>query len=201
MLIIGITGTTGSGKTTLLHAIERRGGLGIDCDALYYNLLQIGVSLRMSLMDAFGEVFLPDGSLDRKKLGEIIFSSEEKLKTLNAIVYPEVTRAVLQKIAAAKQQGVRLIGIDAINLLQSGIGRLCDLTVAVVAEESRRLARIMERDGISEDYAKARIRAQERDGFFAEHCTKTIENTFDTEEEFASYCDDFLETIIKEYEK
>ena len=75
MLTIGITGQTGSGKTALLRRIEARGGCGVDCDALYYDLLRTDGALRAALTDAFGDVFLPNGTLDRKKLGGLVFST------------------------------------------------------------------------------------------------------------------------------
>lgn len=201
MLVMGITGGTGAGKTTLLSAIERRGGMGIDCDALYYELLKTDAALRQSLTAAFGCVFLPDGSLDRKMLGETIARDAESRETLNAIVYPVIVRAVREKINRAKIDEIPLVGIDAINLLQSGLSELCDLTVAVIADAGVRLSRIVERDRISEDYATARIKMQENDRFFTENCTKILKNEADTEAEFLTVCDEFLENIIKEYEK
>ena len=94
MLTIGITGQTGCGKTALLRRIEARGGCGVDCDALYYDLLRTDGALRAALIDAFGDVFLPNGTLDRKKLGGIVFSDPAQLETLNRIVYFHVRRAV-----------------------------------------------------------------------------------------------------------
>ncbi|MCQ2421231.1 MAG: dephospho-CoA kinase [Clostridia bacterium] len=79
MIIIGITGPTGCGKTTLLRDIARRGGFCIGCDALYYSMLRSNEALRSDLCGAFGNVFLPDGSLNRRALGSIVFQNEETL--------------------------------------------------------------------------------------------------------------------------
>lgn len=79
MLTIGITGQTGCGKTALLRRIEARGGCGVDCDALYYDLLRTDGALRAALTDAFGDVFLPNGTLDRKKLGGLVFQTRRSL--------------------------------------------------------------------------------------------------------------------------
>ena len=83
MLTIGITGGTGCGKTAFLRCIEARGGVGIDCDALYYDLLRTDGALRAALTESFGAVFLPDGSLDRKRLGTAVFSDPAQMETLN----------------------------------------------------------------------------------------------------------------------
>ena len=144
---------------------------------------------------------LPDGSLDRRKLGEKVFSDAAAKNALNAIVYPAVEAAVREKIAAAKENKIPLLGVDAINLLQSGIAKLCDLTVAVTAAHERRLARIVARDHVEENYALLRIKSQENDDFFTKNCTKTLKNNVETEEKFAAQCDKFLQEIIKEYKK
>ena len=153
MTVIGITGPTGSGKTTALAALERRGFEVVDCDALYYRLLQTSAALRRDLEAAFGPVFLPDGSLDRRTLAARVFGDPEELERLNKVVYPAVYAAVEQKIRNCTRKGV---AIDAINLVESGIGRLCQVTVAVTADPAVRLARIMARDGLDRRRAQAR---------------------------------------------
>ena len=157
MTVIGITGPTGSGKTTALAALERRGFEVVDCDALYYRLLQTSAALRRDLEAAFGPVCLPDGSLDRRTLAARVFGDPEELERLNGVVYPAVYAAVEQKIRNSTRKGV---AIDAINLVESGIGRLCQVTVAVTADPAVRLARIMARDGLDRRRAQARIDAQ-----------------------------------------
>ena len=79
MHIIGITGPTGCGKTTLLRVIEVHGGFTVDCDALYYEMLRENAPMRAALTEAFGDIFLPDGSLDRPKLGNRVFSDPDAL--------------------------------------------------------------------------------------------------------------------------
>ena len=79
MHIIGITGPTGCGKTTLLRVIEAHGGFAVDCDALYYEMLRENAPMRAALTEAFGDIFLPDGNLDRPKLGNRVFSDPAAL--------------------------------------------------------------------------------------------------------------------------
>lgn len=201
MLTIGITGQTGCGKTALLRRVEARGGFGVDCDALYYALLRSDDALRAALTDAFGDVFLPDGGLDRKKLAEIVFSDAAELARLNEIVYFHVRRAVEALQTKERARGCALFAVDAINLIQSGLSALCDVTVGVTAPEAVRLARIMTRDGIGREYALQRIRAQESEDYFRAHCAYILENGEISPEEFQIRAEALLDKLIKENAK
>ena len=198
MLTIGITGGTGCGKTALLRRIEVRGGCGVDCDALYYTLLKTDAPLRDALSEAFGCVFLPDGTLDRQALGARVFSDPAQLDRLNQIVFFHVRQAVEAIQLRERSAGQRLLCIDAINLFQSGLDALCDTTIGVLAPEQTRLARIMTRDGISEDYAIMRIRAQEPDAFYRARCRHILENGGSSPEAFQKQADMLLDILTKE---
>jgi len=198
MLVLGITGGTGAGKTTLLDAVSRRGGGCADCDRLYYELLASPGPLREELRAAFGDVFLADGTLDRARLGGIVFEEPARMAALNAIVFRHVGEAVRERLAAAEAAGRTLYAIDAINLFESGLSGLCAATVGVLAPERVRAARIMARDGISEARALARIRAQKPDGFYRERCGCILEND-GSEAEFTEKSEKFLTFIIKEF--
>ena len=193
MTVIGITGPTGSGKTTALAALERRGFEVVDCDALYYRLLQTSAALRRDLEAAFGPVFLPDGSLDRRTLAARVFGDPEELERLNKVVYPAVYAAVEQKIRNCTRKGV---AIDAINLVESGIGRLCQVTVAVTADPAVRLARIMARDGLDRRRAQARIDAQKPERWYRAHCTLVLRNEAESRGAFLAQMDRFFDTVL-----
>ena len=194
MTVIGITGPTGAGKTTALEILEEWGFEVVDCDALYYRLLRTDPALRRSLVDAFGPVFLPDGSLDRRALAGRVFGDPAELAKLNAIVFPAVYAAVEQKIQKCSRKGV---AIDAINLVESGLGRLCGVTVAVTAAPAIRLRRIMARDHLTQEQAWARIRAQKPDGYYEGLCTYLLENKEEDKEAFEALMRDFFSGLLE----
>ena len=182
MIVLGLTGPTGAGKTTVLNMLREQDALVLDCDKIYYELLSTNENLRKDLVKNFGDVFLPDGSLDRQKLGTLVFGDEKALQKLNTIIYYYMGVDVRRRLTEAKAQGVKVAVIDAINLIQSGLGELCAMTVAVTASEEVRLSRIVARDGISREYALSRILAQEGEDYFARHCHAVLQNN-GTEEE------------------
>lgn len=198
MIVIGICGGSGSGKTTLLKEIAGRGGFCVDCDALYYNMLKTNAPLRGDLIRAFGNVFLPDGSLNRQALGQIVFGNEEQLDRLNAIVYKHMGMEMETILRHEASVGTPILGVDAVNLFESGFAGLCHATVAVVADPEVRLARIMERDGIPEEYARRRIAAQETDDYWQEKADYSIRNENMTEAEFRQAAGSLLDRIVNE---
>lgn len=196
-MIIGITGGTGCGKTTLLDVIRQQGGVVLDCDAIYHELLQSDKSLIQSISNRFPGV-INDGLLDRKKLGGIVFTDGQALQDLNKITHSAVKREVLRRL----QNISGLAAIDAIGLFEGGLAELCDVTVAVTAPEADRIRRLMARDGISEEYARKRISAQHSEGWFREKCDHCLVNDGEMDA-FATKCLAFLERfrIIEEKRK
>ena len=172
--IIGITGGSGCGKTTLLRCIEEKGGLILDCDAIYHRLLQEDTSLLFAIETRFPGV-VEQGALQRKKLGAIVFSDPAALADLNQITHAAVKKEVLRQLSAAP----KLAAIDAIGLFEGDLAGLCDVTIAVTAPTADRIRRLMARDGISEEYACKRIEAQHSNEEFSAMCQHTLENDGD----------------------
>ena len=170
-MIIGITGGTGCGKTTLLTEIEKLGGLVLDCDAIYHDLLRSDNQLLTAIETRFPGV-VEDGQLNRRKLGAIVFADKQALQDLNFITHGAVKAAVLCKLESQPA----LAAIDAIALFEGGLAELCDLTVAVTAPVEARVKRLMSRDNIPEDYARNRIAAQHDANWFRERCDEILEN-------------------------
>ena len=188
-MIIGITGGTGCGKTTLLNLIHEQGGTVLDCDAIYHELLQTDEVMLSAIENRFPGV-VEKGSLNRKKLGAIVFADEAALLDLNTITHGAVKREVLRQLEAKPAP----VAIDAIGLFEGGLAELCDVTVAVTAPAEQRIQRLMRRDGISEEYARSRIRAQHDEDWFRQRCDYVLENGSNMDA-FATKCLAFLHTI------
>ena len=193
-MIIGITGGTGCGKTTLLGLIEELGGLVLDCDAIYHQLLQTDAALLDSIESRFPGT-VENGVLQRKKLGAIVFADKQALLALNTLTHSAVKAEVLRQLESKP----KLAAIDAIGLFESGINELCQLTVAVTAPEEMQVQRLMARDGISREYARSRIAAQPSAADFAQRCNYVLVND-GTREDFREKCLAFLreQGIMKE---
>ena len=188
-MILGITGGTGCGKTTLLHAIAEAGGLIMDCDAIYHQLLKEDPALLAAIENRFPGT-VEDGTLNRKKLGGIVFSDPEALLDLNRITHGAVGKEIRRLLATNPP----LAAIDAIGLLDGNLASICDVTVAVTAPEADRIQRLMARDGITEEYAKNRIAAQHPEAWFRSRCDYTLENN-STKEAFEEKCLAFLRQL------
>lgn len=199
MTIIGITGPTGAGKTTALREIEKLGGAVIDCDAVYHDLLESNFALQKKLEDTFGPLRDENGAIDRKKLGSIVFGDPEKLEQLNAIAQTATVERTRQLLEEYRSKGRTLVAIDAIALLESPLAKLCDATIAVIAPPEVRVQRIMAREGISEEYAWSRVKAQKGDDYFTQGCGYTLYNDCAQAEDFARQARTLVELILKEH--
>ena len=188
-MILGITGGTGCGKTTLLKLIAEQGGLILDCDAIYHELL----ATDKTLLDAIEARFpgtVENGALQRRKLGSLVFSDSQALLALNRITHGAVKQEVLRRL----EPQPKLAAIDAIALFEGALAELCDVTVAVTAPEEARVKRLMARDGISEAYARSRIAAQHSEEWFRQRCRFTLDNS-GTEKQFHDKCLAFLRQL------
>ena len=189
-MILGITGGTGCGKTTLLGCIRERGGLVLDCDAIYHELLKMDGKL-LAAIDARFPGTVENGVLQRKRLGSIVFQDAQALLDLNAITHKAVKAEVLLRLTPKPA----LAAIDAIALFEGGLSELCNATVAVCAPVEDRVRRLMARDGISESYARSRIAAQHENAWFRERCDYVLNND-DTTEQFRCKCEELLEKLV-----
>ena len=188
-MIIGITGGTGSGKTTLLNMLQAQGAMILDCDAIYHDLLKTDNGLLQAIESRFPGCVEKTG-LNRKKLGAIVFSDKAALQDLNRITHSAVKQAVLKQL----EKKPKLAAIDAIGLFEGGLSELCDVTVAVTAEEKLRIARLMAREGITEEYAAMRIRSQKSPEEFTQLCHYVLENN-GTKAEFENKCLAFFQDL------
>ena len=189
-MIIGITGGSGCGKTTALKTIEALGGVVIDCDQVYHTLLATDKDMLSAIENRF-PCTVRDGRLDRQTLAAIVFSDKQALNDLNEITHG----AVIREISRILNTNPPLAAIDAIALFESGLHKLCDVTVAVTAPEAVRVNRLVKRDGITPQQAALRIKGQQKQAYFAEHCDYILENN-GAQEDFQKKCLAFFQNLL-----
>ena len=198
MFIIGITGGTGSGKTVALSVLKKHGALALDCDEVYHELLVDDEMMKAEIEARFNGV-LKDGRIDRKRLGEMVFADKQALVDLNKITHKYVIRYIEQRLAEWEKRGGGVAAIDAIALFESGIHKMCDVVVGVIAPVETRISRVMNRDGITREQAMMRVNAQKSDDFYIDNCDKILENMCNTLEEFEEVCDAYFAKFIERY--
>ena len=193
---IGITGPTGAGKTTALNVLTELGAHIIDADQVYHDLLAHSAPMGDALTARFGSAILDEtGQVDRKALGSVVFADPTALADLNAITHRFIIEEIDRQAAQAETDGRTAVAIDAIALIESGVGETCDAVVGILAPREIRIRRIMAREGIPEDYACKRVDVQQGDDFFRTHCTYILENQ-GTAEEFAQKALALFQTLI-----
>lgn len=158
--IIGLTGNIACGKTSVGHMLLELGAERyIDADAVVHRLYEPGQPIAMQVAETFGEeVMAADGSVDRKKLGALVFQDAGALRRLEGIVHPAVGKALMTELLTASASGIVII--DAVKLLEGRSGDLCQSKWLVICPEEQQLARLMERNQFGEAEARARIAAQ-----------------------------------------
>lgn len=195
LTVLGITGGTGCGKTTALRQLEELGALIIDCDAVYHELLSSSGEL-LNAIEAEFPGSVQNGTLDRKKLGSVVFGDEKALMRLNDITHSHVRAEIERRLEDFAVHGGTLAAIDAIALIESGVGKRCKVVVGVVAETETRVQRIMKRDGIDREYALKRVEAQKPNEFFEKNCDYILHND-KTERDFAAECKKLYKEVLK----
>lgn len=176
---LGITGPTGAGKGMLSGILSEALEISVmDADRIYHSILENDSGCRDELILNFGGGVIRDGRIDRKALAGIVFApgAEEKLLLLNSITHKYVKEKIEQLISEEEQKGAFAVIIDAPLLIESGIHLTCDKVICVLASERVREERIIERDRISREQARARIAKQKSDGFYTDVCDIAIYN-------------------------
>ncbi len=155
--VIGVTGNTGAGKSTAANALRSQGVRVLDADLIARDLQRPGQIALKEIADTFGKQMLnDDGTLNRKKLGALVFNDPPSLKKLDNIMWPKILKEIQQQIQKSDEDVV----IDAALLYETGMQVICDETWLITAPDILRTQRIMRRDGISLEEAQARIKSQ-----------------------------------------
>jgi dephospho-CoA kinase len=160
-MILGLTGGIATGKSTVASMLRERNIPVIDADQIARQVVEPGKPAYRAIVEHFGkQILLPDGTLDRKKLGEIIFSNEAERQVLNSIVHPEVRKMMREQAEQAIRAGEPIIVMDIPLLFESKLRHMVDKVVVVYVPFDVQVRRLMERDDSSEEQALKRIRAQ-----------------------------------------
>ena len=161
MLIVGLTGSIATGKSTVGHMFSQLGAYRIDTDQLARQVVAPGQDAFEAILRYFGKDVMDEfGRLDRKKLAAIVFADPAKLCVLNQMTHPPI-RALLQiELMAARESGAGVALVEVPLLYESGFDYGMDCVIVVVVDEETQLARLMERNGFTEQEAKQRIATQ-----------------------------------------
>ena len=161
MKVIGLTGGIGSGKSTVSQFLAELGAVILNADEVGHEAFKPDTEIWHKVVAAFGrQIVTPDGNIDRKKLGNIVFGNPESLSRLNQIMHPRMYALVKAQLEEYRRQGVRVVVLEAPLLLEAGWTSLVDEVWVTVASEPTVLRRLQEQVGLSEQQSLARIRSQ-----------------------------------------
>ena len=159
--VVGITGGTGCGKTVLCRSLNECGACVIDCDHISHALMD---TMADAIRGAFGDDVMDTSgavTVDRQKLGALVFSDNNLIKKLNALMHPPIVKETISRLNGLKERGDGLIVIDAPLLVETGLDSCCDAVWLVQACTERRIQYIQSRDNLTTEQALARIKSRE----------------------------------------
>lgn len=196
MKIIGLTGGIGSGKSTASALLKELGCKIIDADQIARTVVEPGKRANQEIRDFFGDdVFLDDGTVNRKELGRVVFSDNDRLEKLNEITHREIVQQIKEDIQEYESIGADLVFIDAALLFETGLHALTDAVWVIDAPEEDRINRIQCRDGLNKDEIYARMASQADPKDLLNRADEIIQNSKGVEELKAN-----LVQLLKKYE-
>jgi len=157
-VVVGLTGSFGSGKSSVAGIFAGRGAHVIDADKIAHSLIRPASSVYRRIIRVFGEDILKkDSTIDRRKLGEIVFNDKARLARLNRIIQPEIIRMIKSRIRAHTSG---IIVLDAPLLVEAGLTKLVDTLIVVTISPDKQISRIMKKTGLLQSEIKKRIACQ-----------------------------------------
>ena len=182
MYKLGITGGMGSGKSTASDFLKNKGALVFDADIEAKKLITNNFTLKNQIIRTFGLKITTDNQLDLKKLAEIVFSSGKHQKSLNDIVWPEVSSLLTSYARKAENEGLKIFIVDAALLLEAGYTEFFNSILLITADKSLRFKRIQKRKNIPKDQIEKRMALQMPELEKIKLANTTIENNGDVSE-------------------
>lgn len=178
MFIIGLTGGIGTGKTQVAKLLEELGAAVVNADLLGHEIYKPQTEGWREVVAAFGErVVGPDGEIDRRALGSIVFSDEAALRQLNAITHPRIYALAAERLDTLKRQGASAAVLEAALLIEAQWTGLVSEVWVITSPEADVIERLRERNGMDADTARARIRSQMPQAERAERADAVLENS------------------------
>jgi dephospho-CoA kinase len=160
-VVIGLTGGIASGKSTVSNMFRNQGIRIIDADKISRDVVEIGEPAYQQIVKTFGQdILLDDQTINREKLGAIVFSNDKNRQQLNEIVHPAVRKEMLKQKQEEKEKNAKQVVLDIPLLFESKLTHMVDVTVLVYVDEQTQLKRLMNRNGYSEEEAMMRIQSQ-----------------------------------------
>lgn len=184
MRVIGVTGGVGAGKSRVLEYLEScRGAYVIQADQVGHQVMEPGTMGYERVLALLGEdVKKEDGTLDRRKIGDIVFHNGELLEKLNDIIHPAVKKEILRSLEEQAESGRKLCVVEAALLLEDHYEKFCDEIWYIFAGEEVRIRRLMSSRGYTREKALGIMRNQAAEEFYRAHADYIIENNGDWEE-------------------
>lgn len=160
-LILGLTGGIATGKSTADHFFKQKGIPIIDADQIAHDLYQVGKPAWKEIKDQFGREYLnSDQTINRKKLGQLVFNDQNELELLNKITHPLVHEEINRQIKQEISKKSRLVILDIPLLFESHAEKMCDQVLVITLPEKMQITRLMERNNLTKEQAIARIHSQ-----------------------------------------
>jgi dephospho-CoA kinase len=160
MKLVGLTGGAGSGKSTVADMLRELGAVVVDADEATHAVYEPGTPGFDAVVREFGEEFVTDGRIDRKRLGDLVFHDDDARRRLNAVVHPLVREWMAQRTAEAAERGAEVVVQDVPLLFENSLEKLFPATVLVYAPENVQVERLVKGRGITRERALAMIGAQ-----------------------------------------
>ncbi len=181
--VIGLTGGIGSGKSTVSQCLAELGAIILDADEVGHEAFKPNTEAWREVVATFGrQILTPSGEIDRKKLGEIVFSNPEFLSQLNQIMHPRMYDLVKAQIEEYRRQGVNVVVLEAAILIEAGWTSLVDEIWITVASEPTVLERLKKQRGLEEKQTLARIHSQLSTEEWVKNADVLINNDGDLDE-------------------
>ncbi|RHW51042.1 dephospho-CoA kinase [Lactobacillus bombicola] len=199
-IVIGLTGGIASGKSTADAFFRKKKIPVIDSDKIAHEILNIDYAGYKGVVTEFGcNILNSDKSINRAKLGQIVFNDKQQLERLNAITHPLILKEIQAKITRYKKLGELIVVLDAPLLFEAKARNLCDCSILIALPESEQIKRLMVRDNLTEKDAIARINSQMSLAQKAKLADYVILNT-STIKVLETKLDKLISKIIKESE-